>query len=352
VTDNAPANDADTPRFLKALAREPVDRPPVWFMRQAGRYLPEYREIRANREFLEVCKTPELACEVTLQPIERFGFDASIIFSDILTVPEAMGQTLTFGAGMGPNLDPPVRTAADVARLAVFDPTDKTRYVQDAVALTVKSLPDDVPLIGFCGAPFTVACYMVEGKGSKHFLEIKQMMYGAPDIFTELLDKLVENSIAYLRMQVAAGCRVLQIFDTWAGELSPSDLRRFAVEPARRIIEGVRDLGVPVIYFARGCADALDIVRHAGADAYGLDWRARIGKAWEALGSDVAVQGNLDPASLFAPPDVVREKTRDVIEDAGGKPGYIFNLGHGILPKTPLESVDAVLEVVRGSSAR
>jgi uroporphyrinogen decarboxylase len=345
-------SENDTPRFLKALKREPVDRPPVWFMRQAGRYLPEYREVRANREFLEVCKTPELACEVTLQPIRRYGFDASIVFSDILTVPEAMGQTLTFGKGMGPRLDAPVRTADDVKKLAVFDPTDKTRYVADAVELIVKELPADVPLIGFCGSPFTVACYMVEGQGSKHFLEIKQMMYGAPDVFTELLDKLVACSIDYLRMQVEAGCRALQIFDTWAGELSPGDLRRFAVEPARRIIEGVKDLGVPTIYFARGCADALDIVRHAGADAYGLDWRARIGKSWDALGHDVAVQGNLDPASLFAPPEVVKEKTRDVLEDAGTRPGYIFNLGHGILPKTPLESVEAVLEVVHEAGAR
>lgn len=344
--------EAETPLFLKALRREPVERPPVWFMRQAGRYLPEYREIRAKTDFLGLCKTPELACEVTLQPIRRYAFDASIVFSDILIVPEAMGMQLTFGPGEGPRLDPPIRSEADVRRLAVFDPTDKTPFVMEAVRHIVRELPGSVPLIGFAGAPFTVACYMVEGQGSKHFLEIKRMMYAAPEVFGALLDKLVSCTIDYLKAQVEAGCRTLMLFDTWAGELSPDDLARYAVAPARRILDEVKKLGVPVLYFARGCADALDVVKQAGADGYGLDWRARIQKSWEILGDDVAVQGNLDPAALFGPPEVVREKTRQVLADAAGKPGHIFNLGHGILPQTPLESVEAVLEVVRGSASR
>ena len=337
-----------TPLFLRALAKEAVEKPPVWFMRQAGRSLPEYRELRAKHEFLEVCKTPELACEVTMQPIRRFGYDASIVFADILLICEAMGMDLTFGKGMGPQLSPPIRTKEDVARLASkVDPEEKLGYVGKACEAIVAELPSSVPLIGFAGAPFTVACYMVEGAGSKHFLEIKKMMNGAPEIFSALLDKLVDNTIDYLRMQVAAGCRAVQIFDTWAGELSPMDLERFAVEPARRILHALADLNVPTIYFARGCAASLDIVKKAGADAYGLDWRARIDQAWPQLG-DVAIQGNLDPACLHAPLSVIKEKTRRVLDEVKGKPGHIFNLGHGILPSTPIASVEAVLEEIRG----
>ena len=338
---------SDKPLFLRALAKEPVEKPPVWFMRQAGRSLPEYRELRAKHSFLEVCKTPELACEVTMQPIRRFGYDASIVFADILLICEAMGMDLTFGKGMGPQLSPPIRTKSDVERLAArIDPEEKLGYVGEAVKAIVAELPSSVPLIGFAGSPFTVACYMVEGAGSKHFLEIKKMMHGAPEIFSALLDKLVDNTIDYLRMQVAAGCRAVQIFDTWAGELSPEDLERFAVEPARRIIHALSDLDVPKIYFAKGCSQSLDIVKKAGADAYGLDWRARIDHAWPALG-DVAIQGNLDPACLHAPIDVIKAKTRRVLDEVGGKPGHIFNLGHGILPSTPIASVEAVIEEVR-----
>jgi uroporphyrinogen decarboxylase len=341
-----------SPRFLQALARQPVDRPPVWLMRQAGRYLPEYREVRSKTDFLGLCKTPELACEVTLQPIRRYRFDASIVFSDILVVPEAMGMGLSFGAGEGPKLDPPIRSGADVDRLAVVHPEEKLGYVLEAVKLIVAGLPgasggEDVPLIGFAGAPFTVACYMIEGEGSKHFLDVKRMMYEAPDVMERLLDKLVATTTSYLVAQARAGCRALQLFDTWASELSPADLQRFAVAPAKRIIDGVRaQTKVPIIYFARGCADALDVVQQAGADCYGLDWRARIGRSWSALG-DVAVQGNLDPAALFAPVDVVKQKARAVLAEAGGRPGHVFNLGHGILPGTPLASVEALLDVVR-----
>ncbi|MFZ9886308.1 MAG: uroporphyrinogen decarboxylase [Myxococcota bacterium] len=343
-------SEQPSPLFLRALRREPTERPPVWFMRQAGRYLPEYRAVRAKTDFLGLCKTPELACEVTLQPIRRFAFDASIVFSDILIVPEAMGLDLSFGPGEGPRFGEPVRNAAAVDRLRVYEPGEETPFLLDTIRLLVRELPASVPLIGFAGAPFTVASYMVEGQGSKHFLEIKRMMYEAPALFEALLDKLVRTTISHLKAQAEAGCRALMLFDTWAGELGPSDLARFAVAPAARIIEALRPLRVPVVYFARGCADALDVVARAGADAYGLDWRARIARSWATLGPDVAVQGNLDPAALFAPVDVVRVKTHEVLAEAAGRPGHVFNLGHGILPETPIASVEAVLEVVHGSA--
>lgn len=352
-----------TPRFLAALRRQPVDRPPVWLMRQAGRYLPEYREVRARAGgFLSLCKDPEKAAEVTLQPIRRFGFDASIVFSDILVVPEAMGLALTFGVGEGPKLAPPVRSAADVDRLAVADPSAFS-FVYDTIGRIVDGLPAaakeanvdgvvDVPLIGFCGAPFTVASYVVEGEGSKHFVEVKRFMHQEREAFLKLLDKLVQTSAGYLVAQVKAGARALQIFDTWAGELSPDDLRDFAVAPTAKLIAAVRrEVDVPIIYFARGCADALDVVKAADADAYGLDWRARIARSWPQLG-DVAVQGNLDPAILFAPADTVRAKTRAILDEVGQRPGFVFNLGHGILPQTPVESVTAMLDVVRAAASR
>lgn len=332
-------------------------------MRQAGRYLPEYREVRAQSGgFLGLVKNPLSACEVTLQPIRRFGFDASIVFSDILVVPEAMGMELSFGVGEGPKLAPPIRDAAGVARLSIPDP-DKFSYVYETIRRIVDGLPaaarqaaidgvDDVPLIGFCGAPFTVASYMVEGEGSKNYVEVKRLMHKDPETFMALLDKLVETTTGYLVAQVKAGARVLQIFDTWAGELAPDDLAIVAVGPVSRLITKVRallpaDSAVPIIYFARGCADALDIVKGAGADAYGLDWRARIARSWAVLGDEVAVQGNLDPACLFGPAEVVARKTRSILDDVGHRPGFVFNLGHGILPETPVDNVKAMLDVVR-----
>ena len=352
-----------TPRFLAALKKQPVDRPPVWLMRQAGRYLPEYREVRATAGgFLGLVRDPVKSCEVTLQPIRRFGFDASIVFSDILVVPEAMGMELTFGVGEGPKLSPPIRSQADVDRLHVPDP-DAFGYVYETIKRIVDGLPAaakeanvdgvvDVPLIGFCGAPFTVASYMVEGEGSKHFVEVKRFMHAQREAFLALLDKLVDASVGYLVQQVKSGARVIQLFDTWAGELSPDDLRDFAVAPTKKLIAKVRaQVDVPVIYFARGCADALDIVKEADADGFGLDWRARLGRSWQALG-EVCIQGNLDPAALFAPADVVAAKTAAVLAEVGTRPGYIFNLGHGILPQTPIENVEAMLKVVRESAAK
>ncbi|MCP4502598.1 MAG: uroporphyrinogen decarboxylase [Deltaproteobacteria bacterium] len=337
------------PLFLRALAGEKVERPPVWFMRQAGRSLPEYRAIRADTEFLGLCKNPELACEVTMQPIRRFGYDASIVFSDILIVPEAMGMELSFGKGEGPKLAPPIRSMDDVKKLGHFDPLDKTPFVMETVERLVAEL-GNTPLIGFAGAPFTVATYMIEGASSKHYLETKKMMHGQTEAFELLLDKLVTSTIDYLRAQVDAGCQVIQLFDTWAGELGPEDLLRFAVKPARRIFEALKDLDVPTIYFPRGCGATLDIVNQAGAGTYGFDWRVRLDEAWERLGHQYGAQGNLDPAILLGPIDVIQAKTRAVLAEAGGRPGHIFNLGHGILPETPIEAVEAVLEVVHGSA--
>lgn len=339
---------ADEPRFLRALRGLPVDRPPVWLMRQAGRYLPEYRAIRSQTSFLGLCKNPDLAAEVTLQPIRRFGFDASIVFSDILIVPEAMGMQLSFGAGEGPKLEPPVRSMDDVKKLAHFDPLDKTKFVVDTVARIVDQLPKNVPLIGFAGAPFTVACYMVEGEGSKNFLHVKRLMHGDRNAFALLLDRLVVNTIDYLRAQVDAGCRALQLFDTWAGELDPEDFLQCAVEPAQRIVAAIKQSHphIPVIYFPRGGADMLDIASSVGADAYGLDWRARIPRARAVLGSQITLQGNLDPACLFAPVETVVRKTRLMLESNGGNPRYICNLGHGILPETPISAVEAMLDTV------
>jgi uroporphyrinogen decarboxylase len=311
---------------------------------------------------LGLVKDPKNACEVTLQPIRRFGFDASIVFSDILVVPEAMGMPLTFGVGEGPKLQPPVRSRADVDALSVPDPS-AFEYVYETIRRVVDGLPaaakvanvdgvDDVPLIGFCGAPFTVASYVVEGEGTKTFVEVKRFMHQEREAFEALLDKLVVASAGYLIEQVRAGCRVLQIFDTWAGELAPEDLADFAVGPTAKLIKLVRaSVDTPIIYFARGCADALDVVKGAGADGYGLDWRARLPRSWDALG-DVAVQGNLDPALLFAPVDVVRERTAAMLNSVKGRPGYVCNLGHGIMPQTPIESVQAMLDVVRGSATR
>jgi len=338
---------SDKPLFLRALAKEKVERPPVWFMRQAGRSLPEYRELRAETDFLGLCKNPELACEVTMQPIRRFGYDASIVFSDILIVPEAMGMELSFGKGEGPKLNPPLRTLDDVKKLGHFDPLEKTPFVMETIERLIAEL-GNTPLIGFAGAPFTVATYMIEGASSKHYLETKKMMHGNTEAFELLLDKLVDNTIDYLKAQIDAGCRAIQLFDTWAGELGPDDLLRFAVKPAARILKALEDTGIPTIYFPKGCGAVPDIVRQAGAGTYGFDWRVRFDEAWKAMGYEYGAQGNLDPAILLGPKEVIREKTQAILDAANGRPGHVFNLGHGILPETPIDAVETVLETVRG----
>lgn len=338
--------------FLRACRREPVDRPPVWMMRQAGRYLPQYRAVRAKVSFIELCKTPEVACEVTLQPIDEFGFDAAILFSDILIPLEAMGMELVFGDA-GPVLPGPVRDRAAVDALAVPDPAASMPFVLDAVRLIRKSLADRVPLIGFAGAPFTLATYAVEGSGSKSYPHTKSLMFSDPDAAHALLGKLAACCAVYLEAQVAAGAQAVQIFDSWAGILAPRDFREFALRYAKQVIDTLRasptwrDGGVPIIYFVNGCAPYLEDYASSGADVLGVDWRVDIGTVRSRVGAGVALQGNLDPTCLFLPPEALRARVHEVLESHGPGPGHIFNLGHGVLPMTDPERVRVMVETVR-----
>jgi uroporphyrinogen decarboxylase len=344
--------------FLRACRRQPVERTPVWMMRQAGRYLPQYLAVRAKVTFLELCKTPELACEVTLQPIDEFGFDAAILFSDILIPMEAMGMELVFEADGGPKLPRPVRDRAGVDALVVPDPEDTLPFVLDAVRLIRKRLAGRVPLIGFAGAPFTLATYAVEGGGSKSYPHTKALMYKDPAAAHALLDKLAACCATYLEAQVAAGAQAVQIFDSWAGILSPRDFREFALRYARQVIDLLRASptwragGVPIIYFANGCAPYLDDYASSGADVLGVDWRVDIGEVRRRVGNGVALQGNLDPTCLFLPPDALRERVREVLDSHGPGPGHVFNLGHGVLPSTNPEHVRVMVQAVRELSRR
>ena len=336
------------PRFLAACRREPVDRPPVWMMRQAGRYLPEYREVREKVGFLELCKTPDLACEVTCQPIRRFGFDAAILFSDILIPVEAMGVPVEFVEERGPVLAAPIRTRGDLDRLHVPDPEAEMPFVPEAVRRIRRALPG-TPLIGFSGAPVTLAAYMIEGGGSKNFVELKRFLWADPEAARRLLRLITDTVTRYLEAQVAAGAQAVQLFDTWAGVLAPSDYDEAALPYVTEIVARLKRTGVPVIYFVNGAAPLLDRMRRTGADVVGLDWRVDLAAARAQLGPEVAVQGNLDPVALHAPPEVVAARTRAVLA-AGGGTGHVFNLGHGILPDTPLAGVAAMLAAIRGEA--
>ena len=344
--------------FLRACRRQPVERTPVWMMRQAGRYLPQYRAVRSKVTFLELCKTPELACEVTLQPIDEFGFDAAILFSDILIPLEAMRLELVFEEDGGPKLPHPVRDRAGVDALIVPDPADTMPFVLDAVRLIRKRLADRVPLIGFAGAPFTLATYAVEGGGSKSYQHTKSMMFADPDAAHALLGKLAASCATYLEAQVAAGAQAVQLFDSWAGILAPRDFREFALRYAKQVFDLLRasptwrNGGVPIIYFVNGCAPYLDDYAQSGADVLGVDWRVDIGEVRRRIGTKVALQGNLDPTCLFLPPEALRERVREVLESHGPGPGHIFNLGHGVLPPTNPEHVRAMVEAVRELSPR
>ncbi len=346
-------------RFLAACRRLPVDRTPVWMMRQAGRYLPQYRAVRSKTTFLGLCKTPDLATEVTLQPIDEFGFDAAILFSDILIPLEAMGVALEFNEE-GPHLPQPVRTAADVERLVIPDPELTMPFVPEAVRRIKKGLAGRVPLIGFAGAPFTLASYAVEGGGSKNYTHLKGLIFRSPETAHVLLDKVARTMALYLRAQVAAGAEAVQLFDTWAGILAPRDFEEFALRYARQVISELRASpewsvpggGPPIIYFpANGCAPYLEAVTSAGADVIGIDWRIDLDVARRRLGPGVAVQGNLDPTALFLPPDKIVERVKGVLAQAGGAPGHIFNLGHGVLPETNPEHVRAMVQAVQQHSA-
>lgn len=325
-------------------------------MRQAGRYLPQYQAVRSKVSFLELCKTPELACEVTLQPIDEFGFDAAILFSDILVPIEAMGMELVFGDG-GPKLPQPLRDRAAIDKLSVPDPEEAMPYVTGAVRLIRKELGGRVPLIGFCGAPFTLATYAIEGGGSKSYPHTKSMMFSDPASTHALLDKLAKCCAVYLEAQVAAGAQAVQIFDSWAGILAPRDFREFALRYAKAIIDELRasptwrDGGVPIIYFVNGCAPYLEDYATCGADVLGVDWRIDLAAARAGLGEKVALQGNLDPTCLFLPPEQLRQRVLDVIASHPG-PGHIFNLGHGVLPMTNPEHVRVMVDTVKASSNR
>lgn len=329
-------------RLLRALKSEPVDRPPIWFMRQAGRYLPEYREVRRRVSFSELCRDPDTACEVSVQPVRRFGLDAAIIFSDILTVLEALGRKVVYEAGEGPRVDP-VRSPADVRALARGgDADDVLRYAPETIRRVRREIPD-TPVLGFAGAPFTLLCYLVEGHGSKDWVETKRFLWsGAPEV-DELLGIIADLVGDHLERQAQAGAAAVQMFDTWAGILSPADYDRFALPFAARAFARVRS--APRIYYCRDAALFMDRVRDTGADVFGLDWRVDLRRARSVLGP-VPVQGNLDPVVLFAPPDEVRRRVREVLA-AGGRLGHIFNLGHGILPNTPIEGVEAMVDEVK-----
>jgi uroporphyrinogen decarboxylase len=347
VITEQPANlDAalyDSP-FMRACRREPVPYTPVWLMRQAGRYMSEYREVRARTTFLELCKTPELAAEVTVTAAERLGVDAAIIFADILLIVEPMGIDLEFAKGEGPVLHNPVREARDVERLREVETVEALSYVFDALRMTRRALPPNIPLIGFCGAPFTLASYMIEGGGSKNYIHTKRLMYTDSGAWHAMMSLISRGLSKYLNAQIEAGAQAVQLFDSWVGCLSPADYRTYVLPHTRNVIESVKR-GTPVLHFGTGTATLLELMREAGGDVIGLDWRVDLADAWQRLG-DVAVMGNLDPVALFADKDFIRAQARHILERAGGRNGHIFNLGHGILPETPVENVIGLIEAV------
>ncbi|MDE3242639.1 MAG: uroporphyrinogen decarboxylase [Nitrospirota bacterium] len=338
-------------RFLKACRREPVDCTPVWFMRQAGRYMQEYQAIRAQHSILEVCKTPELAAQVTLQPIDRFPLDAAIIFADILLPLEAMGLQLEFAEGEGPIIHNPVRDRASVDQLQPVD-GDELAYVEAAIRQARRALTGKVPLIGFAGAPFTLASYAIEGGGSRNYILTKQFMYREPEAWHRLLDKLARVVTGYLRRQIRAGAEAVQLFDSWVGCLSPGDYAEYVLPHVQLIFDGLKREQVPLIHFGTGTGSLLRLMRQAGGDVIGLDWRVHLDDGWRTVGHDVAVQGNLDPVALFAPLHEIERRVEEILRRAAGRPGHIFNLGHGILPNTPVESVAATAEMVHKLSQR
>jgi uroporphyrinogen decarboxylase len=323
----------------------PVDATPVWFMRQAGRYMPEYRAIRKQHSILDICKRPELAAEVTIHAAEKLGVDAAIIFADLLLPLEVMGVPFHFAVGEGPRIEKPVREARHVSDLR----TDRARdlgYVAEAVRFVARHFGPKLPVIGFCGAPFTVASYMIEGGGSKSYLETKKLMYHSPQVWGELMQKLVAVLSEYASDQVCAGADALQIFDSWVGCLSPDDFQRFVLPHSQELVRRLRSTGVPVIYFGTDTAGLLELIQTTGTDVIGLDWRVRLDEAWRMLEWRTAVQGNLDPAELLSDWERVEEAAAEVLQRAGGRPGHIFNLGHGVFPETPVENVTRLAEFV------
>lgn len=337
--------------FLKTCKRQPVKRTPIWIMRQAGRYLPEYRAIRAKNDFLTMCKTPEIAAEVTIQPVDFLGVDAAIIFSDILVIPEAMGMRLRMNEGQGPVFDSPVRNELDASHLKQIDVYDELRYVLDAITITKKELNKRVPLIGFSGAPWTLLTYMVEGKGSKSFANVKKLIYNNPDLAHSILYKLTDAVADYLSAQIYAGANAVQIFDTWAGILSPRDYLVFALKYVNQVIEKIKRNDEPVIYFPKGVHYRMRTTADCGADVIGVDWTIDLTKTRDKIGGKVAIQGNLDPTVLYSEPNFIRREARKVLESYGKGDGHIFNLGHGILPDINPEHAKILVDFVKEESA-
>ncbi|MBT9331953.1 uroporphyrinogen decarboxylase [Paracidobacterium acidisoli] len=346
-------------RFVRACLRRPVDRTPVWFLRQAGRYMPEYMAVRRHHTLLEICRRPELAAEVTITAAEKLGVDAAIIFADLLLPFTPMGLDFEFQAGEGPVIHHPIRTADDVDRLRT-DRAEELSYVAEAIEKVCTHFrvrggadsADTLGIIGFCGAPFTLASYMIEGGGSRNYIETKTLMYRQLAVWQRLLDKLVTVLSAFARQQVEAGADVIQIFDSWSGALSIEDYREFVLPVTKSLVREVQSYGVPIIYFGVDTASLLPSMRETGADVLGLDWRTPLDHAWRNLDYACAVQGNLDPITLFAEPELLRKRVHHILHQAAGRPGHIFNLGHGIVPGTPVENVQAVVKFVREYNSR
>ncbi len=332
--------------FLRACRGEKVENTPVWLMRQAGRYLPQYQAVRANVDFLTLCKMPELAAEVTLQPVEILGVDAAILFSDILIPVEAMGMALEFPEKYGPTLSEPIRNKSAVDRLIVPDTEDEMPFIIETIKILREKLKDKVPLIGFSGAPFTLATYMIEGGSSKNFIHTKKMMFQNNRLFNYLMDKLTLMVTSYLSAQIRAGVQAVQIFDTWAGMLTPFDYKESVLPYVKKTISELKKEGVPIIYFANDCAGILQEIRKSGADVIGIDWKIDISDAIKKLGKKVVIQGNLDPCALFLSKEEIEERVKDILWKGETAKSHIFNLGHGILPETPVENAIALVEAV------
>ncbi len=331
--------------FMRACRREPVPFTPIWLMRQAGRYMPEYRAVRARMDFLELCKTPSVAAEVTVTAAERLGVDAAIIFADILLIIEPMGLDLEFSKGEGPVIHNPVRSVLDVQRLREVEDVGALGFVFDAIRETRRALRADLPLIGFAGAPFTLSSYIVEGGASKNYVHTKSLMYNDAGAWHAMMSLISRALAKYLNAQIAAGAQAVQLFDSWVGCLSPDDYREFVLPHTRSVVAGVTP-GTPVLHFGTGTAALLELMREAGGDVIGIDWRVRLDEAWERVGHDVGIMGNLDPVALFAHQKHLRAEAKKILDQAAGRPGHIFNLGHGILPETPVENVVALIDMV------
>ena len=338
--------------YIDAIYRKPVKRTPIWIMRQAGRYLPEYMKVREKHDFITVCKTPELATEVTLQPIRRFGFDAAILFSDILVIPEALGQHLEFLENHGPRLSPQILLDEDVRKLNIEDIESRLSYVGEAVKMISASLNGNTPLIGFSGSPFTLATYMIEGKPTRNFKYIKQMLYHSPQRLTDLLELLTEAVVRYLKMQIEAGVQAVQVFDTWGGILPVHLYEPFSARYLKEIASKLKPYGIPVTLFSKGGIDLARQLSDSEASMIGIDWMTDMGEAREILGSKFALQGNLDPTVLYGSKDIIRKEVNRVLEVFGNDSGHVFNLGHGILPDIPVDNVSHLVETVREISEK